>query len=77
MENRSRIEQYKDRLKEDVEKTLSAKEETIVWLDLSAMQKKFYRAILDRNFNVLNQAICDTRCCVVVMHRVTCAPTGE
>ena len=44
------------RLKEDVEETLSAKEETIIWLDLTPMQRKYYRAVLDRNFDVLNKS---------------------
>ncbi|GMT28219.1 hypothetical protein PFISCL1PPCAC_19516, partial [Pristionchus fissidentatus] len=41
------------RLKEDVEKTLQAKQETIVEVQLSDTQKKYYRAILERNFSHL------------------------
>ncbi|CAI5439291.1 unnamed protein product [Caenorhabditis angaria] len=41
------------RLKEDVEKSLGPKEETIIEVQLSDMQKKFYRAILERNFTHL------------------------
>lgn len=41
------------RLKEDVEKSLGPKEETIIEVQLSDMQKKFYRAILERNFSHL------------------------
>ena len=41
------------RLKEDVEKTLAAKEETIVEVELTNIQKKYYRAILERNFDFL------------------------
>lgn len=38
------------RLKEDVEKNLAPKEETIVEVELTNIQKKYYRAILERNF---------------------------
>lgn len=38
------------RLKEDVEKNLAAKEETIIEVELTNIQKKYYRAILERNF---------------------------
>ena len=41
------------RLKEDVEKNLAAKEETIVEVELTNIQKKYYRAILERNFTFL------------------------
>jgi len=41
------------RLKEDVEKNLAAKEETIVEVELTNTQKKFYRAILEKNFEFL------------------------
>lgn len=41
------------RLKEDVEKTLQAKQETIIEVQLSDTQKKYYRAILERNFSHL------------------------
>lgn len=41
------------RLKEDVEKNLAAKEETIVEVELTNIQKKYYRAILERNFSFL------------------------
>jgi SNF2 family DNA or RNA helicase len=41
------------RLKEDVEKTLASKEETIVEVELTNIQKKYYRAILERNFSFL------------------------
>lgn len=42
------------RMKEDVEKSIAPKEETIVEVDLTPMQKKYYRAILDKNFQSLN-----------------------
>ncbi|TKR63255.1 hypothetical protein L596_027104 [Steinernema carpocapsae] len=41
------------RLKEDVEKSLQPKEETIIEVQLSNAQKKYYRAILERNFTHL------------------------
>jgi chromodomain-helicase-DNA-binding protein 7 len=36
------------RLKEDVEKNLPAKEETIIEVDLTSFQKKYYRALYDK-----------------------------
>ncbi|CAI4227605.1 unnamed protein product [Auanema sp. JU1783] len=41
------------RLKEDVEKSLGPKQETIIEVQLSDIQKKYYRAILERNFSHL------------------------
>lgn len=43
------------RLKEDVEKTLAPKEETIVEVELTNIQKKYYRAILEKNFSFLSK----------------------
>lgn len=43
------------RLKEDVEKTLAPKEETIIEVELTNSQKKYYRAILERNFTFLSK----------------------
>ena len=43
------------RMKEDVEKSLKPKEETIVEVELTNIQKKYYRAILERNFAFLNK----------------------
>lgn len=43
------------RLKEDVEKSLAPKEETIVEVELTNIQKKYYRAILERNFQFLSK----------------------
>ena len=37
------------RLKEDVEKDIPAKEETVIDVELTTMQKKYYRAIFERN----------------------------
>ncbi|CAG0888582.1 unnamed protein product, partial [Darwinula stevensoni] len=41
------------RLKGDVEKTIAPKEETIIEVELTNIQKKYYRAILERNFSFL------------------------
>ncbi|XP_072371480.1 chromodomain-helicase-DNA-binding protein 6 isoform X3 [Scyliorhinus torazame] len=41
------------RLKDDVEKNLAPKEETIIEVELTNIQKKYYRAILERNFTFL------------------------
>ncbi|XP_072297015.1 chromodomain-helicase-DNA-binding protein 7 [Eucyclogobius newberryi] len=41
------------RLKEDVEKNLAPKEETIIEVELTNIQKKYYRAILEKNFAFL------------------------
>ncbi|KAI9359264.1 SNF2 family N-terminal domain-containing protein [Zopfochytrium polystomum] len=45
------------RLKEDVEKSIPMKEETIVEVELTTMQKKWYRSILERNFTWLKQGL--------------------
>jgi len=41
------------RLKEDVEKSIPVKEETIIEVELTSMQKRYYRAILEKNFGFL------------------------
>ena len=41
------------RLKEDVEKSIPVKEETIIEVELTPVQKRYYRAILERNFSFL------------------------
>ena len=41
------------RMKEDVEKALAPKEETIIEVELTDVQKKWYRAVLERNFEFL------------------------
>ncbi|ORY40365.1 hypothetical protein BCR33DRAFT_740236 [Rhizoclosmatium globosum] len=43
------------RLKEDVEKSIPMKEETIIEVELTTMQKKWYKSILERNFTWLKQ----------------------
>jgi hypothetical protein len=40
-------------MKENVEKSLAAKEETVVEVELTNIQKQYYRAIYERNYNVL------------------------
>ena len=41
------------RLKEDVEKNLAPKEETIIEVELTSIQKKYYRAIMEKNFSFI------------------------
>ncbi|KAI8968258.1 SNF2 family N-terminal domain-containing protein [Mycotypha africana] len=43
------------RFKEDVEKTIPVKEETVIEVELTAPQKKWYRAILEKNFSFLKK----------------------
>ncbi|XP_028649461.1 chromodomain-helicase-DNA-binding protein 8 [Erpetoichthys calabaricus] len=43
------------RLKEDVEKNLAPKQETIIEVELTIIQKKYYRAILEKNFTFLTK----------------------
>ncbi|KAJ3015430.1 choline dehydrogenase 7 [Thoreauomyces humboldtii] len=43
------------RMKEDVEKSIPVKEETIVEVELTTVQKKWYRSILEKNFAWLKQ----------------------
>jgi hypothetical protein len=43
------------RMKDDVEKSIKSKEETLVEVELTITQKKYYRAILDKNFSVLKR----------------------
>ncbi|KAI8883742.1 hypothetical protein K501DRAFT_86912 [Backusella circina FSU 941] len=43
------------RFKEDVEKTIPVKEETVIEVELTNPQKKWYRAILERNFSFLKK----------------------
>ncbi|KAL6058337.1 Chromodomain-helicase-DNA-binding protein 9 [Balamuthia mandrillaris] len=45
------------RLKEDVEKSIPLKEETIIQVELSSVQKTFYRAILDKNREFLCRGV--------------------
>ncbi|KAM0686882.1 choline dehydrogenase 7 [Conglomerata obtusa] len=41
------------RMKDDVEKSIPVKEETIIEVELTMIQKKFYRAILEKNLEFL------------------------
>lgn len=43
------------RLKEDVEKSIAPKEETVVEVELTNIQKKYYRGILEKNFSFLSK----------------------
>ncbi|PRP87395.1 chromodomain helicase hrp1 [Planoprotostelium fungivorum] len=43
------------RMKEDVEKSIPPKEETLVEVELTSLQKKYYRAMLERNRDFLNK----------------------
>lgn len=43
------------RMKEDVEKTIPTKEETIIEVALTMIQKRFYRAILEKNIEFLTK----------------------
>ena len=43
------------RMKEDVEKSIPPKEETLVEVELTSLQKLYYRAILERNRDFLNR----------------------
>ena len=53
------------RLKADVEKTLPPKTETILFVGMSAMQKKLYRSILLRDISSINAAPGTTRSAVL------------
>ncbi|KAL1920993.1 uncharacterized protein VTP21DRAFT_11628 [Calcarisporiella thermophila] len=43
------------RFKEDVEKTIPVKEETVIEVELTSAQKRWYRAILEKNFAFLKK----------------------
>lgn len=43
------------RMKDDVDKTIAPKEETIIEVELTTIQKKYYRAVLERSFDNLVQ----------------------
>jgi SNF2 family DNA or RNA helicase len=42
-------------MKEDVELSIPLKEETIVELEMTSIQKNYYRAMLDRNRDFLSR----------------------
>jgi SNF2 family DNA or RNA helicase len=43
------------RMKENVEKSIAPKEETIIEVELTTIQKKYYRALYERNFSYLTK----------------------
>jgi SNF2 family DNA or RNA helicase len=43
------------RKKEDVDDTIPQKEETLVEVDLTSIQKTYYKAIMERNMQILSQ----------------------
>lgn len=42
-------------MKENVEKSIAAKEETIIEVELTTIQKQYYRAIYEKNFHFLSK----------------------
>ena len=44
------------RVKANVLKALPPKTETIIDIELTFVQKKYYRAVIDRNFSILNKS---------------------
>lgn len=44
------------RLKEDVEKSIPTKEETIIEVEQTEIQRAYYRAILEKNFSFLRES---------------------
>ncbi|KAF0991775.1 hypothetical protein HZS_1156 [Henneguya salminicola] len=48
------------RLKEDVEKNIAPKEETIIEVEMTSIQKKVYRGILERNLSFLSKGTSTT-----------------
>jgi SNF2 family DNA or RNA helicase len=42
-------------MKENVEKSIAPKEETIIEVELTTLQKKYYRAIYERNVTFLSK----------------------
>ncbi|KII61718.1 Chromodomain-helicase-DNA-binding protein 8 [Thelohanellus kitauei] len=48
------------RLKEDVEKNIAPKEETIIEVEMTSIQKKVYRGILERNLSFLTKGTSST-----------------
>lgn len=63
MQGKQRVDELYDiirpymlrRLKEDVEKDLPSKEETIIEVELTALQKKYYRAIYEKKIDFLRE----------------------
>src|SRR5690606_3500752 len=46
------------RMKEDVETTIPMKEETVIEVELTMTQKRYYRAILEKNLEFLARKDC-------------------
>jgi SNF2 family DNA or RNA helicase len=42
-------------MKENVEKSIAPKEETIIEVELTSIQKQYYKAILERNYGFLSK----------------------
>ena len=61
------------RLKEDVEKDLPAKEETIIKVELTTLQKKYYRALYEKNYEFLQQNQSRTHTANLLMELRKCA----
>ena len=63
-------------MKEDVEKSLPPKEEIIIEVALTTIQKQFYRAVYERNttflFKGLRAKCCAVPCCAVLCCAVLC-----
>lgn len=51
------------RMKESVEKSIPSKEETIIDIELTMLQKQYYRAIYERNMKFLKQ-VCPRNACI-------------
>ncbi len=49
------------RVKEDVEKSIPPKEETIVYVEMTNLQKTFYRAVYEK-VSIVQDARCDRAC---------------
>lgn len=45
------------RMKDDVEKSIPPKEETIIEVELTSLQKQYYRAVLERNRAFLQRGV--------------------
>ena len=63
-------------MKEDVEKSLPPKEEIIIEVALTTIQKQFYRAVYERNttflFKGLRAKCCDMICYAILYYAVLC-----
>jgi hypothetical protein len=60
------------RMKEDVEKTLKAKQECIIEVELTSEQKRLYRAVYERNIGQLNKMTKDTKLMNIAMQLRKC-----